>query len=123
MEHLMLSNYFEVKVKDQTGQVAMSYFTGDPYAVYLIVNSTQGLVPWVFSRELMRGGGDGDVTVLHQEDTSTITVRNDGKQETLTFDKKALEDYSRAIYRMVPEGAESLFIDWDEELAMIDPDQ
>lgn len=121
MDHLILANKFEVRVGEQVGEAGLSYFTGDPYAIYLVVNSTSGPVPWIFSRELLKGGGEGDVKVFHYEDMTTITLSSGDGSATLIFNRFEFLKYITAIYLMVPEGSESDLIDWDAEFSMINP--
>lgn len=114
--HLILSYEFDIKVGEQTGKAGMSYFQGDPYTVFLFIASTRGVIKWVFARDLLRGGGEGQVVVAHHDDMVIITLRgNDGNSAPVVFSKPAIDAFIKVIYKMVEEGKESDYLNLDEE--------
>lgn len=112
---LILSYEFNIRVGEQTGKAGMSYFQGDPYAVFLFIASTKGIVKWVFGRELLRGGGHGQVIVAHHRDMVIITLRGPNGTAPVIFEKKYIDAFIEDIYRLVPEGEESNFLDIEGE--------
>lgn len=114
--NLILSYEFDIRVGEQNGKAGMSYFQGDPYTVFLFIATKQGMVKWEFARDLLLGGGEGQVTVAHHKNIVTITLRGeDGKSAPIVFDKSAIDAFVRVIYNMVEAGEESKYIDIDGE--------
>lgn len=118
-DDLMLVREFEIKIDGKVPTMAhLSYLTTDPYAVVLTVpNGKGGSILWTFSRDLLKGGGEGDVKVTHGLTVTQVELSNSKDKATLCFDKAEVEAFARMMYAMVKEGDESRQIDWDKELA------
>lgn len=116
---LMLVREFEIKIDGKVSTMAhLSYMTTDPFAVVLTVpDGRGGNVMWTFSRELLKGGGEGDVKVTHGLTVTQIELCNSKAKAQLGFPKAEVDAFVRMMYAMVKDGDESRQIDWDKELA------
>lgn len=116
---LMLVREFEISIDGKVKTMAtLSYLTTDPFAVVLTVpNGKGGSVMWTFSRELLKGGGEGDVKVTNGLTVTQIELCNSKQKAALGFNKAEIDAFVRMMYAMVKDGDESRQIDWDRELA------
>lgn len=116
---LILVREFKIQVGDIDTMVSISYITTDPYAVVLTIPDARGSIMWTFSRDLLKGGGEGDVKVTHGLTLTKIELSNTKQTATLTFNKYEVDTFLRMVYAMVKDGDESRQIDWDKELSRL----
>lgn len=116
---LMLVREFEISIDGKVKTMAtLSYLTTDPFAVVLTVpNGKGGSVMWTFSRDLLKGGGEGDVKVTTGLTVIQVELNNSKQKAVLGFSKAEVDAFTRMMYAMVKDGDESRQIDWDRELA------
>ncbi|MEU6058291.1 SsgA family sporulation/cell division regulator [Streptomyces sp. NPDC047097] len=114
--------------------VTFRYDAADPFAVTVdFTMSDRYLTSWTFARELLGYGmfvrtGEGDVTVwsCFAEDGDAvlfIRLRSSGGRVVLEGDYYAIAEWLERCYALVPEGAESMAVDWDRLLADSPPDR
>jgi hypothetical protein len=113
--------------------VALSWRAEDPYAVEMVFTRDQGDpaerdwrdgVSWMLSRELLTEGlsspaGNGDVRVRpHPGDWDVTVIELHGPAGTAVFefDAAELQDFLSDTYDQVPDGAEDLVFDLDDEI-------
>jgi hypothetical protein len=98
----------------------LSYRADDPYAITMTFHSASSDVTWVVSRDLLVEGisgpaGDGDVLVYPAATEGSTIIdfcSPDGRLTTRTSSNQ-LRDFLVRSFRVVPAGAESLFLDLD----------
>lgn len=117
---LTLVREFEITVGGKVKTMAsLGYLTTDPFAVVLTVRGDKGPIMWTFARELLHGGGQGDVKVTHGLTVTSIELSNSRESAVLTFQKAEIDAFLRMVYTLVKDGEESRKIDWDTELARL----
>ncbi|KAA2264648.1 SsgA family sporulation/cell division regulator [Solihabitans fulvus] len=105
----------------------LRYDTEDPYAMGVRFHTGQGVVEWMFARELLADGliaaaGEGDIRVRPStEDPELVLVElvTPGGHAVLTASAEDLADFLDRSYDLVPPGDEHLWVDFDEELARL----
>ena len=101
----------------------------DPYAVTMVFRTGLQEVRWTFGRELLMEGlyeptGDGDVHVwpcLSSVGTAVVIIElcsPDGELLVQTASRK-VTGFVTAMLASVPDGDESSFVDFDQELASL----
>ncbi len=101
----------------------------DPYAVTMVFRTGVQEVLWTFGRELLVGGlyeptGDGDVHVwpcLSSSGTAVVIIElcsPDGELLVQASSRK-VHSFVMQMLGSVPDGQESSFVDFDDELAQI----
>lgn len=102
------------KTNGQHFRSTFVFDSADPYAVNLTIDAAPPIV-WTFGRELLSGGGTGNVIVKHSPDTTYITLRSNDGCATLEFSRFDIASFVYGTYAIVPEGTESQHIDWERE--------
>ena len=101
----------------------------DPYAVTMVFRTGVQEVRWTFGRELLVDGlyeptGDGDVHVwpcLSTQGRAVVIIElcsPDGELLVQTSSRN-VTSFVDAMLRSVPDGHESAFVDFDDELAQL----
>lgn len=95
-----------------------AYDPADPYAVTANFSVADIAVEWVFARDLLRKGllsqtGEGDVRIDSNTEVVWIELSAPEGSVRLECDRKPLEWFLKAVYTLVPEGAEPEFCDVD----------
>ena len=107
----------------------LSYDPRDPYAVTAVFMTIAGQVRWTFGRDLLVEGlyeptGDGDVHVwpcLSSSGSAVVIIElcsPDGELLVQASSRK-VTSFVGAMLGSVPDGQESSFVDFDDELAQI----
>jgi Streptomyces sporulation and cell division protein, SsgA len=101
----------------------------DPYAVTMVFRTGTQEVLWTFGRELLIEGryspsGDGDVHVwpcLSSEGTAVVIIELCSPDGELLVQAgtRTVDHFVTAMLLSVPDGHESAFLDFDDELASI----
>lgn len=116
---LTLVREFDISVGPVKTKAHLGYITNDPYAVILTVPHEKGSIMWVFARELLKGGGEGDVKITHGLTVTCVELSNSKEKATLIFDRREIEAFTRMMFAMVKDGEEERRIDWDRELSRL----
>jgi hypothetical protein len=105
------------------------YRSQDPLAVQLLFqDGSQGLVPWVFARDLLAAGiqtlsGDGDVQVWPAgsgpEALLHLLLSSPHGSARLTASLPAVERWLRCTYQLMPAARETEALDLDTHLAQL----
>lgn len=100
--------------------ITFYYYPQDPFAVTMVIHNGEEIV-WKFDRELLCGGGEGDVKVAHAGSNSTgIYISSPGEGSAIfVFNRDDVIGFLTASYQMIPEGKESELIDWQEEFSFL----
>ncbi len=101
------------------GMAALTYLDDDPYAVMMTIHTGETPVIWSFARELLKGGGIGDVKVKRVKEKVAVMLSSPSGIATLIFKRKDIDAFVHMMYVVVPDGEESDRIDWDKELAYL----
>ena len=101
----------------------------DPYAVTMVFRTGVQEVLWTFGRELLDGGryeptGDGDVHVWpclssHGSAVVIIELCSPDGELLVQASSRSVDHFVTAMLESVPDGHESSFVDFDDELAQI----
>jgi hypothetical protein len=101
----------------------------DPYAVTMVFRTGEQEVLWTFGRELLLEGryepaGDGDVHVwpcLSSEGKAVVIVELCSPQGEVLVQTatRNVDHFVAAMLTSVPDGQESAFVDFDDELAAV----
>jgi Streptomyces sporulation and cell division protein, SsgA len=101
----------------------------DPYAITMNFRSGEHEVLWTFGRELIVQGryeptGDGDVHVwpcLSSEGKAVVIIELCSPQGEVLVQTatRNVDHFVTAMLTSVPEGQESAFVDFDDELAEV----
>lgn len=111
-------------------QVELRYDTRDPYAVVAAFRTGRsGWVEWVFSRDLLADGliaqiGNGDVKIRPASDNpEVVVVELSSPSGHAMFEASAeeLADFLDRTYDVVLPGNEHLWVDVDDALAQLIP--
>ena len=108
-------------------EVRLSWRPEDPYAVEAVFLTGCEGARWLLSRDLLAEGlhteaGIGDVQVMpddHDWVNTVVLLDTPSGHACFEFATEALSEFLEATYDEVPLGAESLFIDLDEEIALL----
>jgi Streptomyces sporulation and cell division protein, SsgA len=108
-------------------EVRLSWRSEAPYAVEAVFLTGCEGVRWVLSRDLLAEGlhaevGIGDVQVMpheHDWDSTVMLLDSPCGHACFEFATDELSEFLEDTYDEVPLGAESLFIDLDEEIALL----
>ncbi|MEU6665819.1 SsgA family sporulation/cell division regulator [Streptomyces sp. NPDC046727] len=105
------------------------YRSQDPLAVqFLFQDGLQGLVPWIFARDLLAAGtqalsGDGDVQVWPAgsgpEGLLHLLLSSPHGSAHLTASLPAVERWLHRTYQLVPAARETEALDLDTHLAQL----
>lgn len=111
----------------------LSYAAESPYELQAEFRTVDGLVTWVFARDLVRSGldrpvGDGDVVVWPSRGTSTevicLALSSPSGRALLEADRAAVAEFVQRTDAVVAPGSESDRLDLDgliEQLLADDP--
>lgn len=111
-------------------QVELRYDTRDPYAVVAAFRTGRaGWVEWVFARDLLADGliaqaGEGDVRIHPVvDDPEVVAVELSSPSGHAVFEASAQElaDFLDRTYDVVVPGNENLWVDVDEALTRLMP--
>ena len=101
----------------------------DPYAVSMNLEARSGTVTWTFARELLEHGlyspsGDGDVQVwpcLSGAGDAVVIIELCSPDGELLVQagSRNVTRFVQGMLESVPDGEESAFVDFDDELAQI----
>lgn len=113
-------------------RAGLRYDIADPYAVQVRFHtgSTEDAdsVEWTFARQLLTDGvtgpaGEGDVRVWPSDASGafgvSLSLSSPSGQALFEVPLRELVDFLTMSYDVVPTGAESDFIDVDDELALL----
>jgi hypothetical protein len=108
-------------------EVRLSWRPDDPYAVEAVFLTGCEGVRWVLSRDLLAGGlhaevGIGDVRVRPDDrdwDRTLVLLDSPSGHACFEFATDDLSEFLEDTYDEVPLGAESLFLELDEEIALL----
>jgi Streptomyces sporulation and cell division protein, SsgA len=99
----------------------------DPYAVTMVFRSVVQEVPWTFGRELLVAGrfaptGDGDVHIwpcISPDGRAVVVIELCSHQGELMVqaDSRSVDTFIAEMLKSVPDGLESAYINFDDELA------
>lgn len=101
----------------------LSYAAERPYEFQAAFSTVDGLVTWVFARDLVRSGlerpvGDGDVVVWPSRGPSSdlvcLALSSPSGRALLEADRAALADFLARTDAVVPPGRESERLDLDD---------
>ena len=122
----------ELELVDPQGEAAsiesdLVFDPSDPYAVTMVFRTVVPEVRWTFGRELLIGGrfaptGDGDVHVWPcvSPDGRVVVIielcSHDGEL-LVQADSRSVDTFIAEMLKSVPEGLESAYINFDDELA------
>jgi hypothetical protein len=107
---------------------ALRYDVADPYAVHAAFHAAGDTVEWVFARELLAAGlqgeaGIGDVRVWPSSDTGVdvvfVSLSSPEGQALLEAPARELAAFLERTYSAVPAGGESSHVDVDTALAQL----
>ncbi len=107
---------------------AMAYDVTDPWAVRVSFDTAEGVVTWLFARQLLTDGiagltGDGDIkvwpSVQDGEHTITLAMSSNSGSAVFEIDRNGLVEFLQQTYLAVPTGHEALTVDLDAELALL----
>jgi hypothetical protein len=119
----------QVRLDDGTFKrlpTTLSFTTEDPHAVTAQFRSNDPAVTWVFARELLRDGmrdcvGLGDIMIRPGHPSrgakTVITLRSPEGEATIEAPRDRIAEFVDAIYRLVPDEVESVFMDIDAAIA------
>ena len=129
-----LSQLVTLELIDATGvgtplETELTYNPADPFAVTATFMTVAGQVRWTFGRDLLIGGlyeptGDGDVHVwpcLSSDGSAVVIIElcsPDGELLVQTG-SRSVTRFVTTMLESVPDGQESAFVDFDDELAEI----
>ena len=109
--------------------VELSYDPADPFAVVAVFDTDGERVRWTFARELLRLGlfeptGDGDIhlwpsTDSSGEETVIIELCSPDGELLVQAGARSVDHFVAAMLDSVPDGQESAFVNFDDELASI----
>ena len=109
--------------------VSLRYCATDPYAVRAVFSGDGMEVEWVFARDLLRRGlsapiGDGDVHVwpcLSSDGSAVVIIELCSPDGELLVQagSRSVTRFVQGMLASVPDGQESTFVDFDDELAQI----
>ena len=124
----------ELELVDPQGEATsiesdLVFDPSDPYAVTMVFRTGVQEVRWTFGRELLVGGrfeptGDGDVHVwpcLSSDGRAVAIIElcsPDGEL-LVQASSRSVTRFVQAMLASVPDGQESTFVDFDDELAQI----
>jgi hypothetical protein len=101
----------------------------DPYAITMVFRTGVQEVLWTFGRELLVEGryeptGDGDVHVwpcLSSDGSAVVIIELCSPDGELLVQAgaRSVDTFVAAMLESVPDGEESAFVDFDDELASI----
>lgn len=103
----------------------LSYTVFDPFAVTATFASGDGEVAWTFGRELLALGlieraGEGDVTVRPLDDlVIEIVLSSPNGSAVVRADIGDIAEFLAATYRLLPQGSEWPYLNFDAELAAL----
>ena len=124
----------ELGLVDPQGEAAsiesdLVFDPSDPYAVTMVFRTGVPEVRWTFGRELLIGGrfeptGDGDIHVwpcLSSDGRAVVIIElcsPDGEL-LVQADSRSVDTFIAEMLKSVPEGQESAYINFDDELAQL----
>lgn len=130
----VVTDNVELEFVDQQGEATaidadLVFDPADPYAVTMVFRTGVQEVFWTFGRELLASGlyeptGDGDVHVwpcLSSTGSAVVIIElcsPDGEL-LVQASSRRVSDFVRAMLTEVPDGRESAFVDFDDELAAL----
>ena len=101
----------------------------DPYAMTLVFRTSAQDVRWTFARELLVSGrfeptGDGDVHVwpcLSSDLRAVVIIElcSAGGELRVRADSRSVDTFIAKMLTSVPEGQESAFVNFDDELTQL----
>lgn len=105
-------------------QCALSYSVSDPYAVTAAFRSGDGVVSWVFARELLLDAmagpvGEGDIRLSVHEGVLRMQLSSPAGEATMEGPIAAVRDFLEASLGLLPLGYEWQYMNFDTELAEI----
>jgi len=122
----------ELGLVDPQGEAAsinsdLAFDPSDPYAVTMVFRTGVQEVRWTVARELLVTGrfeptGDGDVHVwpcLSPDGRAVVIIElcsHDGEL-LVQADSRSVDTFITKMLKSVPDGQESAYIDFDDELA------
>ena len=124
----------ELELVDPQGEAAsiesdLVFDPSDPYAVTMVFRTVVQEVPWTFGRELLVAGrfeptGDGDVHVWPcvSPDGRVVVIIELCSHEggvLVQADSRSVDVFIAEMLKSVPEGLESAYINFDDELAQL----
>ena len=131
---LTVTQAVTLELIDPTGAVTpidaeLHYDPRDPYAVTMVFRTGVQEVLWTFGRELLVEGlfeptGDGDVHVwpcLSSNGSAVVIIElcsPDGEL-LVQANSRAVTGFVRSMLDSVPDGHESSYVDFDNELAAL----
>ncbi len=97
-----------------------SWDIADPIAVKMTMEDVNGPVSWTYARDLLRGGGEGDVVVTYRPTSEVyIKLRSPDGEVTIAYDGGEIWKYLVKTYQKVSGENESAMIDWDSEFIFL----
>ena len=124
----------ELGLVDPQGEAAsiesdLVFDPSDPYAVTMVFRTGVPEVRWTFGRELLIGGrfeptGDGDVHVWpclspDGRAVATIELCSPDGELLVQADSRSVDTFITKMLTSVPDGQESAYINFDDELAQL----
>lgn len=107
---MIIRSTMKCRLDDDSIETSWRYTSSAPWEV----NFTAEGVTWVFARDLLLGGGIGDVVVSVDGPATTIHLRSCEGEATLEFLTSDIKSFLRSITAKVPFGAEETFQqDWE----------
>ena len=124
----------ELGLVDPQGEAAsiesdLAFDPSDPYAVTMVFRTGVQEVRWTVARELLVAGrfeptGDGDVRVwpcLSPDGRAVVIIElcsHDG-EVLVQADSRSVDTFITKMLKSVPDGQESAYINFDDELAQL----
>ncbi len=124
----------ELEVVDPQGEATsinadLVFDPADPYATTMVFRTGVQEVLWTFGRELLVQGryqptGDGDVHVwpcLSSEGSAVVIIELCSPEGELLVQatSRNVDSFVREMLESVPDGHESVFVNFDDELAAL----
>jgi hypothetical protein len=108
--------------------VDLGYDADDPFAVTAAFRGDEGVVEWVFARDLLHEGldrpsGEGDVQVwpgmADGREVVLVSLNSPDGHAVLEADADDLRGFLERTLRLVPAGSEARFLHVEDELATL----
>ena len=130
----IVTECIELEFVDAQGDVAaleadLVFDPTDPYAVTMAFRSGEQEVLWTFGRELLVQGryeptGDGDVHLwpcLSSEGKAVVIIELSSPEGEVLVQTttRGVDHFVAAMLTSVPDGQESTFVDFDDELSAL----
>ena len=106
----------------------LRYDVSDPWAVAVSFETGEGVVEWLFARQLLTDGiafpvGEGDIRVWPSltdgERLVTLAMESPSGAAMFEIDRDSLVEFLQQTYLAVPTGHEGDAVDFDAELALL----